>query len=47
MFLNMGIAPATSVLAGISCVALPVPFLLAKYGLALRKRSKFAKVYDD
>lgn len=47
MFLNMGVGPASSVLAGISCLALPVPFIFMKYGLKLRKMSKFAPVIED
>lgn len=41
MFENLGVGPAASLLGGISCAALPVPFLLARYGAALRKRSQF------
>ncbi|KAF5858581.1 hypothetical protein ETB97_004266 [Aspergillus alliaceus] len=41
MFENLGIAPASSLLGGISCLALPVPFLLMKYGAVLRKKSRF------
>ncbi|KAA8644135.1 hypothetical protein EYZ11_001705 [Aspergillus tanneri] len=42
MFLNMGIGPASSLLGGISCLALPVPFIFMKYSSTLRKKSKFA-----
>ncbi len=32
MFLSMGVGPASSLLGGISCLALPVPMLFIKYG---------------
>ena len=47
MFLKMGVGPACSVLGGVACLALPVPFLFMKYGLRLRKMSKFAPVPED
>ena len=36
-----------SVLGGVAALALPVPFIFMKYGLKLRKMSKFAPVEDD
>ncbi|KAK5121658.1 hypothetical protein LTR85_004830 [Meristemomyces frigidus] len=47
MFYAMGVGPACSVLGGVACLALPVPFLFMKYGLKLRKMSKFAPVPED
>lgn len=47
MFGNLGIGPAASVLAGIACLALPIPFVFMRYGLQLRKMSKFAPVPED
>ncbi|KAK5996387.1 Major facilitator superfamily multidrug transporter FLU1 [Cladobotryum mycophilum] len=47
MFISMGVGPAASLLGGLSCLALPMPFVFMKYGLALRKRSKFAPLQDD
>ena len=47
MFLQMGVGPATSVLGGIACLALPVPFLFMKFGVRLRKLSKFAPAVED
>lgn len=47
MFHNLGVAPAMSLLGGIACLALPVPFLFMRYGLRLRKMSKFAPVIED
>lgn len=46
MFRQMGVGPASSVLGGVACLALPVPFLFKRYGLTLRKMSKFAPVED-
>ena len=47
MFLSMGVGPGASVLGGISCLALPVPFIFMRYGEALRKMSKFAPTIED
>ncbi len=46
MFHNLGVGPAMSILGGIACLALPVPLIFMKYGLALRKMSKFAPVHE-
>lgn len=46
MFTGMGVGPASSVLGGISCLALPVPFVFIKYGPRLRKLSKFASAEE-
>ncbi len=46
MFHNLGIGPAMSILGGVATIALPVPFIFMKYGLRLRKMSKFAPVED-
>ncbi|OAP64307.1 hypothetical protein AYL99_00279 [Fonsecaea erecta] len=42
MFANLGIGPASSLLAGLSCVGLVGMFLLWHCGAKLRARSKFA-----
>ncbi|KAA8569273.1 hypothetical protein EYC84_000934 [Monilinia fructicola] len=42
MFRGMGVGPAMSVLGGVATAAIPVPFLFMKYGVALRRKSKFA-----
>lgn len=47
MFRSMGVGPACSLLGGIAAVMLPVPFLFMRYGLQLRKMSKFAPVKAD
>ncbi|KAJ5994556.1 major facilitator superfamily domain-containing protein [Penicillium sp. IBT 35674x] len=47
MFMNLGLGPAASLLGGISCLALPVPFLFMKYGETLRAKSKFAPRRDS
>ncbi|KIX07595.1 uncharacterized protein Z518_02248 [Rhinocladiella mackenziei CBS 650.93] len=44
---QLGVGPAMSILGAIAATMLPVPVLLMKYGLALRKRSTFAPVSDD
>ncbi|KAK0856761.1 hypothetical protein LTR03_001098 [Friedmanniomyces endolithicus] len=44
MFRNMGVGPACSVLGAVACLALPVPLLFMRYGLRLRRMSKFAPV---
>ena len=46
MFGNLGVGPAMSILGGIACLALPVPFIFMRYGLKLRRMSKFAPVED-
>lgn len=47
MFHNLGVGPACSILGGIAALALPVPLLFMRYGLKLRKMSKFAPVVED
>lgn len=47
MFHTLGVGPAMSILGGVACLALPVPFLFMRYGLKLRKKSKFAPVVED
>jgi len=44
MFNKLGVGPAMSILGGVATLMIPVPFLFMKYGLALRKKSKFAPV---
>ena len=44
MFNKLGVGPAMSLLGGIACLALPVPFIFMKYGLKLRKMSNFVSV---
>lgn len=47
MFHHLGVGPAMSILGAVAAAMLPVPFLLMKYSLPLRKRSTFAPVPDD
>ncbi|KAH0293534.1 MFS general substrate transporter [Aureobasidium namibiae CBS 147.97] len=47
MFNHLGVGPAMSILGGIAALALPVPFIFMKFGLKLRKMSKFAPVHED
>lgn len=42
MFSGLGTPIAMTILAVLATIALPIPFLFMKYGLALRQRSKFA-----
>lgn len=42
MFHNLGVGPAMSILGGVAALALPVPFLFMRYGVSLRKMSRFA-----
>ncbi|KAF7898455.1 hypothetical protein EAF00_004901 [Botryotinia globosa] len=46
MFRAMGVGPAMSVLGGVATLAIPVPFLFMRYGVALRRKSKFAPFKD-
>ena len=46
MFDKLGVGPAMSLLGGVACLALPVPFLFMKYGLKLRRMSNFVSVDD-
>jgi len=47
MFHNLGVGPAMSILGGVACLAIPMPLVIMKYGTVLRRKSKFAPVYDD
>ncbi|KAH8646909.1 putative bicyclomycin resistance protein [Xylariales sp. PMI_506] len=42
LFTNLGVGPGCSLLAGISCLALPMPLVFMKYGRRLRAISKFS-----
>lgn len=44
MFESLGVGVSMSILGGVAALALPVPFVFMKYGLALRRRSNFAPV---
>lgn len=46
MFHHLGVGPAMSILGAVAALMLPVPFLLMKFGLPLRKMSNFAPVLD-
>lgn len=47
MFFHMGVGPGCSLLGAIAAIMLPVPFLFMRFGLQLRKMSKFAPVESD
>ncbi|KAI9720554.1 MAG: hypothetical protein M1828_005638 [Chrysothrix sp. TS-e1954] len=44
MFRNLGVGPASSLLGGVSCLALPIPFIFKRFGRKLREKSSFAPV---
>lgn len=46
MVRTMGIGPAMTLLGAVAVVLVPVPFLFMKYGVALRKRSRFAPINE-
>lgn len=46
MFHNLGVGPAMSILGAIACLALPVPLIFMRYGLRLRRMSKFTPVHE-
>jgi len=47
MFRSLGVGPAVSILGAFATLALPVPLVFMRYGLKLRKMSKFAPVEED
>ena len=47
MFHKLGVGPAMSILGAVATIAIPVPFIFMRYGLALRKKSRFAPVEED
>jgi hypothetical protein len=47
MFHNLGVGPAMSILGAVATVAIPVPFIFMKYGLTLRRMSKFVPVDES
>ena len=46
LFRNLGVGPAMSLLGGIAALALPAPFIFMRYGVTLRRMSRFAPVKD-
>ncbi|EED18790.1 bicyclomycin resistance protein, putative [Talaromyces stipitatus ATCC 10500] len=47
LFTKLGVGLGSSLLGGLSCLALPVPLIFMKYGIKLRKMSKFAQVANE
>ncbi|KAF2137998.1 uncharacterized protein K452DRAFT_277654 [Aplosporella prunicola CBS 121167] len=47
MFVNEGYRWAGSILAFLACVLVPIPFVLERYGRALRARSPWARLHAD
>ncbi|KAJ5804459.1 uncharacterized protein N7518_000762 [Penicillium psychrosexuale] len=46
MFINLGVQWAGTLLGCLALIMIPIPLLFIKYGPALRKRSKFAPVFE-
>jgi hypothetical protein len=47
MYHKLGNQGATSLLDGLAVLMVPIPFILAKYGRALRERSPWARVHME
>jgi len=47
MFSALGVGGGSSLLGGFAALALPVPLIFMRYGVRLRKMSKFAPVEED
>lgn len=47
MFLNEGFQWAGTILAFLAVLLIPIPFILAKYGRAIRMRSPWARQHMD
>ena len=47
MYRNLGVGRATTILGALAAAAIPVPWIIMRYGKALRKRSKFAPYHED
>jgi DHA1 family multidrug resistance protein-like MFS transporter len=46
MFDALGVGGGGSLIAGVACLLVPIPFVFYKYGEPIRKRSKFAPTSD-
>lgn len=47
MFENEGYQYAGTIIAGLACVLVPIPFIWSKYGRLLRMRSPWAREHMD
>ncbi|KAN0112228.1 hypothetical protein V8E51_005179 [Hyaloscypha variabilis] len=47
MYNRLGNQGATSLLAGLAVLMVPIPFILRKYGIELRRRSPWAKIHIE
>lgn len=47
MFMNEGFQYAGTIIAGLACVLVPIPFIQEKYGRVLRLRSPWAREHMD
>lgn len=46
MFVNLGVQWAATLLGCLALIMIPIPLLFIKWGPALRKKSKFAPVFE-
>jgi DHA1 family multidrug resistance protein-like MFS transporter len=46
MFVNLGVQWAGTLLGCLALIMVPIPLAFIKWGPALRKKSKFAPVFD-
>lgn len=47
MYNALGVAGGGSLIAGLGCVLVPIPFVFYRYGARIRSRSRFAKSMED
>jgi len=47
MYRRLGNQGATSLLAGLAVLMVPIPFILGRYGKRLREKSPWAKVHVE
>jgi hypothetical protein len=47
MYRKLGDEGASSLLAGLAVLMIPIPFILGGYGVALRQRSPWARVHIE
>jgi hypothetical protein len=47
MYNKLGNQGATSLLAGLAVLTIPIPFILRRYGIKLRRRSPWARIHVE
>jgi len=47
MYHRLGDQGATSLLAGLAVLMVPIPFILRRYGVRLRRRSPWARIHME